>query len=95
VSVEIKLSARAIPGQRWKVKSNPITRKYGVRARGSNEMDCKAWPGEIGTIEERTWGGKYEDGTEWVNSGMWINFERGRSTNVDIVELANFLRVKP
>lgn len=93
MSVEIKLSARAVPGQVWKVKQNPITRKYGVRVSGGSKLDTHAHPGELGTIEERVWSG-VTDGEAWTNHGLRINFSRGRYTSVDCADLSDFILVK-
>lgn len=93
MSVEIKLSARALPEQRWKVKSNPVTRKYGVTMRSIlSALDCKGWPGEVGTVVKRTWSG-VTDGEPWTNSGLWLELSRGRSYPVECLDLADFVKV--
>ena len=93
MSVETKLSARALPGQTWKVKSNPITKKYGVSTYRGVKGDDRASPGELCTVEERRWSG-VTDGVPWENSGLWIVFSRGRENSVDCVDLSDFLIVR-
>lgn len=63
-------------GEFYKVKANPETRKYGLTTRGPWQArgDDRAWPGEVGKVERRTW--TTTDGHE--NSGLWLAFSRGR-----------------
>ncbi len=91
--MEVKLSARALVGQQWKVKTTPITRKYGVRTGGAwaAKADCVAWPGEVGTVAEHTWTAA-SDGTPM--SALFLEFSRGRQVSVDNADLADFLKVK-
>lgn len=48
-------------GVRVKIKSTPITRKYGV-AQGSGE---KVWPGDVGVIRERQGNGWWDYDVEF------------------------------
>lgn len=91
--METKLSARAMEGQLWKVKSTPITRKYGVDVHrhycteAERRMDNKAWPGEIGTVQRITW----ENNPE---GSLALVFERERRVWVNSADLADFILVR-
>ena len=62
-------------GDQFKVKSTPITRKYGVSVGGPwrAKGDDVAWPGEIGVVERSEWKGGDHD-----MHGYWLVFSRGR-----------------
>jgi hypothetical protein len=81
-------------GERYKVKSNPQNRRYGVRCYNPTfENDCHLAPGEIGTVVERRW--VAGDGSKM--SGLWLEFNRGRQKSVDHMDpmdRGQFIRVK-
>ncbi len=78
-------------GERYRVKSTQITRRYGVRVRGGARGDDCAWPGEVGTVVERRWTAAT---TGEAMSGLWLEFPRGRSHAVRCLDPADFVRVK-
>lgn len=64
-------------GDRVRVKSTVITRKYGIRVHvphWGNKHDDHAWPGEVGTVVEFKGG---PAGDQWT--GHRIEFDRGRT----------------
>jgi len=80
-------------GDRFKVVTNSHTREFGYRTYSASTIngDDRAWPGEIGTIEERKW--TCHDGSS--NSGLWLEFSRGRSRALDsdnVLADADYLR---
>lgn len=67
-------------GDRVRVKSTAITRKYGVPVSvpsWGHRADCVAWPGEIGTVVEYVGG---PDHSRWT--GHRIEFDRGRTLHL-------------
>jgi hypothetical protein len=78
-------------GEVYKVKSNTITKLYGVSTYGAeNKADCKAWPGEIAQcvlVPYTAW-----DGT--LMSTTQLQFSRGRHTSTDVANKDYFLKAK-
>lgn len=60
-------------GEKYKVKSTPILRQYGIHCRSYEPNDCKVWPGEVGEVEV------YE-GNGW--KGMRLVFSRDRQVQI-------------
>lgn len=79
------------PGDRYRVKSTPITRRYGVRTHGAFQApaDCKAWPGDVGIVTERT--RTTTDGH--VCTSLHLAFDRGRCISLPF-DLEDFVRVR-
>ena len=80
------------PGERYRVKSTPILRRYGVRTGGSWQAkgDDRAWPGDVGIVVERRW--TAHDGS--TCSDLRLEFDRGRSVDAVTADLADFVRVR-
>lgn len=56
-------------GDRFKVKSNPITREFGIMF-GTRDHSERAWPGMVGTVESISW--RDMDGNEVT--GLQLRF---------------------
>lgn len=69
------------PGDRYRVKSTAVLRRYGIRTYGTFQAkgDDHVWPGDSGTVVERRW----TPGSGPPSSGLWLEFSRGRSLCVD------------
>lgn len=71
-------------GQRLKIVSNPITRRYGVRAGGPYRAkgDDAIWPGEIGVVTRVPY--TAHDGSLMAH---WsVEFDRGRRVTLTVPE---------
>lgn len=68
-------------GEKYRVKSTPDLRKYGVRTRGSWQArgDDRAWPGDVCTVVETKW----TSPSGYPMSQITLEFERGRMVPLD------------
>jgi len=81
------------PGDLYRVKATSLLRRYGVTVYGSisdAHADCKAWPLEVGTVEDRT----YTDSNGERVPCLRLTFSRGRGLAIpsDPERLAEFKR---
>lgn len=60
-----------------RVKRTPILRTYGVRCRSWEPMNCRAWPGEVGTLDYRVL-----EGNGWHQVTQEASFPGGRRVTV-------------
>lgn len=60
-------------GDKFRVKSTPILRQYGIRCGSDDPYNCKVWPKEIGTV-------RVYQGNGW--KGMELVFKNSRTIQI-------------